>query len=180
MNKQQITDKLTDNHRAFADYIFSLSEKDFLVSHNNKWTAGQQFEHILRAVSPLKTVLTLPKIIPRLLFGKSNRKSLDFESLVKSYQGKLAGGSKATKQFIPPAIIFEKRRNLGNNLLKTVGNLSNKIKRFSEIELDDYLLPHPILGKLTIREMLYFTIYHVEHHHNAVLDSFKEDKETKV
>lgn len=31
-------------------------------------------------------------------------------------------------------------------------------------ELDKYILPHPLLGKLTIREMMYFTIYHVEHH----------------
>jgi hypothetical protein len=26
------------------------------------------------------------------------------------------------------------------------------------------VLPHPLLGKLTIREMLYFTVYHGEHH----------------
>jgi hypothetical protein len=26
--------------------------------------------------------------------------------------------------------------------------------------LDEYLLPHPLIGKLTIREILYFTIYH--------------------
>jgi len=26
--------------------------------------------------------------------------------------------------------------------------------------VDQYQLPHPVLGKLTIREMLFFTIYH--------------------
>lgn len=24
--------------------------------------------------------------------------------------------------------------------------------------------PHPLLGKLTLREMMFFTIYHVQHH----------------
>ena len=38
--------------------------------------------------------------------------------------------------------------------------------KFSEDEIDTYILPHPLLGKLTIREMIYFTIYHVEHHQN--------------
>jgi hypothetical protein len=25
-------------------------------------------------------------------------------------------------------------------------------------------LPHPLLGKLTVREMLFFTLYHQRHH----------------
>ena len=39
-----------------------------------------------------------------------------------------------------------------------------RIDSFSEKDLDNYILPHPLLGKLTIREMLFFTIYHVQHH----------------
>jgi uncharacterized damage-inducible protein DinB len=30
--------------------------------------------------------------------------------------------------------------------------------------LDRLRLPHPALGKLTVREMLFFTIYHNIHH----------------
>ena len=37
-----------------------------------------------------------------------------------------------------------------------------------EKELDQYMLPHPILGKVTYREMLYFTMYHVNHHYSLV------------
>jgi hypothetical protein len=25
-------------------------------------------------------------------------------------------------------------------------------------------MPHPLLGKITAREMIYFTVYHSEHH----------------
>jgi len=42
--------------------------------------------------------------------------------------------------------------------------LARRIDRFSETQLDQLILPHPLLGKLTLREMLYFTIYHVQHH----------------
>jgi hypothetical protein len=34
-------------------------------------------------------------------------------------------------------------------------------------------LPHPLLGKLTLREMIYFTIYHVQHHHKLVQNQLK-------
>ncbi len=169
MNKQQIAAKLIENHQKFADYLSSLNEEEFLFSFEEKWTAGQQLDHIVRGVSPVKMALTLPKFVPNLLFGKANRSSTDYGGLVAKYQGKLAAGSQASGKFIPPEIRFDSREHLKNKLLKTVKALTDKIDRFSEQQLDEYILPHPILGKLTIREMLYFTIYHVEHHHQNTI-----------
>ncbi|MGH7601660.1 MAG: DinB family protein, partial [bacterium] len=42
------------------------------------------------------------------------------------------------------------------------------LQRWDENSLDKYLLPHPLMGKLTIREMLFFTLYHDVHHVNNV------------
>jgi hypothetical protein len=169
MNKQEIADKLTEDHRKFVDFAVGLNKADFMFAANKKWTAGQQLDHILRGVSPVKTALSLPKLVPQLLFGKAKRDSNNYEMLVKNYQEKLAAGSKASGRFIPPEIGFAGRESLSDKLLKTVANLTEKLDNFTEAQLDEYVLPHPILGKLTIREMLYFTIYHVEHHHqNAV------------
>lgn len=169
MNKQQIADKLIENHQKFADYVSSLSEKDFMFSVEEKWTAGQQLDHILRGVSPVKMALALPNFVPKFLFGKANRESSDYENLVKKYQSKLAAGGKASGRFIPAEISFEKREVLRNKLLKAVEGLCKNIERFSEIQLDEFILPHPLIGKLTLREMLYFTIYHVEHHHKKTV-----------
>jgi hypothetical protein len=36
--------------------------------------------------------------------------------------------------------------------------------QWSEAELDRYTLPHPLLGDLTMREMLCFTLYHNQRH----------------
>jgi hypothetical protein len=35
---------------------------------------------------------------------------------------------------------------------------------WGEGSLDRCRLPHPLLGKLTVREMLFFTLYHNLHH----------------
>ena len=34
----------------------------------------------------------------------------------------------------------------------------------TEEELDTYLIPHPLIGKMTLRELLFFTVYHIGHH----------------
>ena len=49
-------------------------------------------------------------------------------------------------------------------MLDYVKMIENNLTNFTEGELDNLVLPHPLLGQLTIREMIYFTIYHVEHH----------------
>lgn len=169
MNKQKIIGKLSENHEKFAEYVSNLGEQDFLFTPENKWTAGQQLDHIVRGVSPVKMALTLPKFVPQLLFGKANRNSMSYDELVAKYQGKLATGSKASGRFIPPQINFIQSKPLQNKLLTTVRGLCQKVENFNEEQLDEYILPHPILGKLTVREMLYFTIYHVEHHQLAVI-----------
>ncbi|MFI5205468.1 MAG: DinB family protein [Candidatus Paceibacterales bacterium] len=169
MTKQEITDKLTSNHRTFADLIVSLNDRDFLHALPGKWTAGQQLDHILRAVSPLTKILALPKFMIKLIFGKANRPSKDYENLVKKYHAKLESGGKATGRFIPSLVEPVQKEILKNKLLRAVARLIKNTDDYSEQQLDAYILPHPLLGKLTLREMFYFTIYHVEHHQKATL-----------
>jgi hypothetical protein len=45
--------------------------------------------------------------------------------------------------------------------------LREALEGWSERDLDRILLPHPLLGKLTTREMLFFTLYHDRHHVEA-------------
>ncbi|HEY1013545.1 MAG TPA: DinB family protein, partial [Herpetosiphonaceae bacterium] len=48
------------------------------------------------------------------------------------------------------------------------GSLAAAIAGWSESEADAHVLPHPVLGNLTIREMLRFAAYHNQHHVNDV------------
>lgn len=169
MNKQQIAEKLLENHKIFVEFISNLSEEDFLFAQDGKWSAGQQLDHLIRGVSPVKLAFTLPKLVPKLMFGKANRNSKTYDELVAKYQAKLASGGRASGRFIPAKINFSQRESLQKKLLNLAEDLSQKVENFSEEQLDTYILPHPLIGKLTFREMLYFTIYHCEHHHkNAI------------
>ena len=52
----------------------------------------------------------------------------------------------------------------GEKINQRVKKMSKKIEKWSEEQLDEFVLPHPLLGKVTTREMLYFTIHHAGDH----------------
>jgi hypothetical protein len=52
--------------------------------------------------------------------------------------------------------------------MKKMGNALHK--KWKEEEPDKYIVGHPLLGKITVRELGYFNIYHTLHH----LDSIKK------
>ncbi|MFN2437646.1 MAG: hypothetical protein ABR503_00500 [Chitinophagaceae bacterium] len=86
MTKQVIIKMLLENHQKFTAYVSLLNDREFDFSlQNEKWTAGQQADHINRSISPLNLALRLPKWLIKLLFGKANRPSKNYEELVKKY-----------------------------------------------------------------------------------------------
>ena len=52
--------------------------------------------------------------------------------------------------------------------------LEKAIAHQHEEDLDRYLAPHPLLGKITLRELAYFTIYHTHHHLQIIKDRMAE------
>ena len=169
MNKEEIKQGLLFKHEEFIKLFSGMTEKDFMLAINDKWTAGQQLDHIIRSVKPLTQIFLFPSFLIRLVFGKANRPSKDYESLVKKYLSKIEQGGKASGRFVPQTIPFRQRENLTKELFKLINKLVVQVDGFSEEQLDELILPHPLLGKLTLREMLCFTIYHVEHHHKITL-----------
>jgi hypothetical protein len=164
MQKQALAKQLIENHQSFINYVLSLSEVDFVKSENGKWTAGQQLDHLYRSAKPLVLAFSLPPFIVKLLFGKANRPSKTYEEIVQKYEGTLANGAKASGSFVPKTITFEQRMSLAHSLQLVVQKIASKVANFNEQQLDEVVFPHPLLGKLTAREMLYFTIYHVALH----------------
>ena len=164
MTKTDIIRELTYRHEHFATFITTMSDDDFLFAPNGKWTAGQQLEHIYRAVNALVLPFRLPKFVLKMLFGTANRPSRDYDALVAKYHAKLAAGGRAAGRFVPPPVAYNHREMLRSRLLQSVQKLCKALEHYSEEDLDRYILPHPLLGKITLREMMYFTMYHVEHH----------------
>lgn len=169
MTQKEIQPLLTEKYGAFLARLRSMPDLQAFMAAPGKWSPAQQAEHLVKSVQPVTLAFGLPKFMLKLIFGKSNRPSRTFDELVARYHTKLAAGGRASKQFIPGT-----PRNLPRVYAKlehTVHRLSNRIERFTETDLDTLLLPHPLLGKLTFREMLYFTAYHADHHRHSIESS---------
>jgi hypothetical protein len=173
MTTQTLITELQAKHKAFAEAVAALDTKDFSSSANGKWSPGQQLLHIYVSMAAVTQALGLPKILPRLLFGKRNRPSMDYDGVVAKYHSKLAAGGKASGKYDVKPVEASQQQVLKSKVFNNVEKLGRNVSTFSEEQLDTLLLPHPLLGKMTIREMLYFTLYHVQHHHEVTLKNLE-------
>lgn len=168
LHKDQIIERLRENHHRLADAVSGLSEKDFSTAPTAKWTAGQQLLHIYLSLKPLTTALGLPKIGLK-AFGSAKAPSLDYDGVVAKYHKALADGGTAPTTFVPDPVSYMDKDALADKLKGNLAKLASHLDKYSEEDLDKYRLPHPLLGKMTAREMLYFTIYHSEHHYKVAM-----------
>jgi hypothetical protein len=163
MNRRDITTLLHTNFDAFADFITTLSDHRFTVSPEGKWSAGQQLDHLLRATKPVNKALNLPKLALR-IYGRPKATSRPYEALVADYRQLLSNGAPAVRECIPGIVEAPQRAALLKQFQLQKDKLIAKVNSWDEATLDQYQLPHPLLGKITVREMLYFTAYHTAHH----------------
>jgi hypothetical protein len=166
MNKDELKQNLIYHHQQFVEGVKSLPSREFYLSHSSKWSPAQLVNHLVKSLSPVNIAFSLPGFMLKWLFGSANRPSRSYDTLVEKYLSKLAGGGKAPPRYVPENIT----KDQSGSLLRIVGSLSKKVDSFTESQLDTFILPHPLLGKITLREMLYFTIYHVQHHQKQILN----------
>lgn len=171
MELEKIILKINESHKSFIDYVSNLSESEFEFSKDDKWSAGQQLAHIVLCIKATLYVFSWDKLIIEQNFGKTDRQNRTYEELKSDYQLKAIEGVKAPERFIPDTITIDQSQILIEKLNLLVKVLGQQIETFSEQELNTLLIPHPSLGSVTLREMLYNVAYHVEHHHLKVIEN---------
>lgn len=131
------------------------------------WSAAENTQHLIIALQSSLPAYYLPLFVMSIIFGRSNRPSKTYNGLVEKYQAKLSLGIKAAGKYVPeqkkydPATLLQKLTKLDKLYRKL-------LSRASEQRLEKYIVPHPLLGKITVRELCFFTIYHTQHHHEII------------
>jgi DinB superfamily len=163
-SREEIANALSENFAAFAGCVQAYDESGFTAMPGGKWSAGQHLEHLIRTSQPVYMAMGLPAFLLKLLFGKPNRPGRSFDELVQRYKEKLSSGGAASGRFVPPVIPYNVKQQKIARFLQLKDKLRQRALTLPPGKLDGCLLPHPLLGKITIREMLFFTVYHTEHH----------------
>jgi hypothetical protein len=164
--KEEITYQLENVSTAFLSFCNSVSDESFFRQPAEKWSIAQNVTHLITSAKMTRLVFRLPKFIVSIYVGKPNRPSRSYDELVAKYKLKLTQGGRASGRFVAKPVSSKTgKENILNKFILTMKSLNDTInKNWNNLQLDQYLAPHPLLGKLTLRELCYFTIYHTEHH----------------
>ena len=173
MNKQAIIAAAEKSFSAFTLYCNSIQGNIFFDKPGAKWSVAENLQHLIISTNTSTLAFTLPKFVVRWISGRPNRGSRTYGQLVEKYKQKLAAGGAASGRFIPGPLTFkDSKEKILHNWEKATGKHLTALKNNrSEKDLDHYLVKHPLLGKITLRELCYFTIYHTEHHLNIISSS---------
>ena len=168
-SKESIVSILGKTHQDVKAFFGSQTPDGFCVRSGEAWSLSENLEHLIKSTKPVAKAMRLPKITLRMMFGSPAKASRQYDEIREAYVQELAKGAQASGRFLPtqpgkdPSL-----RTTQTNLLeqweKASSSLMSALQNWNEDELDQYNLPHPILGNITIREMLFFTIYHDMRH----------------
>ncbi|RIA09541.1 DinB family protein [Flavobacteriaceae bacterium MAR_2010_72] len=167
MEKEAIAELLDEKHQMLIDWLASQDDEKWEQGPEGKWTTGQQALHLLQSIKPLNDALSLPKFILRYKFGKANRPVRDYQTVVTRYQERLKDVQEGMVSPYSKGMRIPKlndKKYLLNRLQVESKKLQYKTRRLSDVNLDSVILPHPLMGKMPVRELLMWTAHHVEHH----------------
>jgi hypothetical protein len=165
LNKQEILAALNSAAKELTSFSYSITDTHFFKKPGDQWSAAQNVEHLIKATNMTRLVFQLPKFFLTIYTGKPNRPSRSYDELVTKYKLKLNDGGRASGRYIPGHSTTTTREKLITTFSNSMIKLEKKIeKNWVDEQLDQYIAPHPLLGKITLRELCYFTIYHTQHH----------------
>lgn len=169
--KTDIAARLRAMQTAVNDTVSAMTPEQFERITGEEWSAADYLKHLILSVKPVARLVSMPLEKLRDMFGTPDRESMPYEDFVELYHRRLDEGMRAEK--VPSVTPVEYRlppdmTDLKATLL-TAWNEGNDrliaaLETLDEEALDTYQLPHPAVGLITLREMLYFTAYHNKMH----------------
>lgn len=161
MNSQR---QLDIDSQSFISWIDGLTDEQFWANPGGKWSVAEVMQHLYLSARPVARLLAGPREVLN-QWGRADTPSRSYREIALAYRTVLATGVKAPESMSPRTDDMRVTRGeLVDRFRGIYQSLIDATDNWSANELDEYCIPHPVLGKLTVREMLYFTSLHTEHH----------------
>ncbi len=157
---------------AAAEYLAGIPVDEFVRAQGDRWSPGDHVRHLAKSDFAIAKGLTVPRFMLRVAFGSPRAESRRFLTLIDAYRAALSAGGQAGP-FAPeakplPPDLDGYRREVIDRWCMAHAEVVAGARRWDEAALDRYAIKHPLLGRLTVREMLMFAHYHESHHLNLL------------
>ena len=172
--KEQLIQDLKTSFQKTIDWINQQPEDQFNKEIvQGKWTIAGHLYHLIKSTKAVSKGMSMPKLGLRSMFGKSNRPERTCEEMKTKYETTIIENNiKTTPSYeVEPGRTFERTKLVA----RFEGELNDFIKaleKWKEKDMNVYVMPHPVIGKCTIREFVYFTIIHTYHHLKSLEDKY--------
>ena len=173
MTKQELIAAFYNNHQSLTHYIDALPLEQFMLSKNGKWTAGQQLSHIYLCLKPIAQALASKEFIAQ-KFGTIDRAVMEYDEVITQYKRALENGGVAPSRFLPELVTANQKRQLVADVQELLQAIRIQWDTYTEEELNSLVLPHPLLGSLTIKELFCLMTYHATHHQQQIEQSLEQ------
>ena len=167
-NREELRDALYTSFSAVDSVASAATEEQFSYRPRGiKWSMGENLDHLVLSSMGIASALGRPKdFFTR--FGTPDQPSRPYRELATRYFINMRG-AKSLPDYSPDPQQPKTREELLNSWQMICDKYDERLQQhWTEEELDQYVLRHPRFGKLTMREMLCFTIYHNYHHLEAM------------
>ena len=164
-SKIEILSAIEDIAEKVESYYTSLSPEQFFHDGLGGWSAAQNLSHITFIGSLAVYLFGLPRFL-FIPFGKQSVQR-DFNTLKNDYIGSdkvIFIGPLAPSSIAPPLDANNVIQTMVSDWRKVYRDLNLAIQSIPEEDMDNYSLPHPSMGMLSLREMIYVLIIHPIHH----------------
>lgn len=163
--KEQIITALESAWQEILDWISNQEEANFNQSlATGKWSAAETVYHLIKIARQINGGLKTPKVVLRGMFGKNNRQEKTYTEIFNHFNNLMKSGGVSPQQYVAKKErIFEKAA-LIERFTGELIDFKKHLKNWDEKSMSKYVLPHPGLEKITVREILYYVIWHTKHH----------------
>lgn len=175
---------IADLNAIFSDtvsWLESQPEENFNKEMvPGKWTMAGHLYHLIKSTKAVSKGLGMPKLVLRMTFGVNNREERTYDQQYEKYKNGLAEYVSVNGKSAQPSSDYvpEKGRTFEKvSLLKRFEeervSFVKAFEKISEKDLGKFVVPHPLMGKMTLREITYFTIFHTKHHLDALQSNYQ-------
>ncbi len=153
-------------------FLENIPSEQFFDGSSERWSVGYHVQHITSAVNRVAGGLLNAGVLPKREPATASR---DFATMREFYLETLKNTPSETLRQLGSRVTLEEHTDLEayktqliSNFENAITNFNNALEHFDETNLENLGMPHPVMGLLSSREMVFFIVYHNTHHQNGI------------
>ena len=163
-NKTEILEQLDQRFQRWNELIRATTDENLQKPRGAKWSIAELSHHMILTTASVASMLKYSSEMLKTRFGSPENGSRSFEEIVEHYNKILATPRKAPEKYVPKPDAKLDRDSLLNDWNSIFPKFKQRLDNWSEEDLDNHGVPHPVFKMITIREHLYMAFLHIDLH----------------